>query len=579
MGDTLRAPIVLVALSLALARPYPVYGQSVELVPVACKGQKISRIEIHTRPPFEITGSQVQQRLAREVTALHATTSPEIIRRFLALEPGEPCTELRRSESERILRAQPYLAAASVLAFPDENGTVAISVVTVDEVSLIFGGGGSGKSPYFRKIRLGEANLMGQAISLDADWRYNSDFPDAFVVHFVDYQVLGKPYQIHADFGRRERGEDWGVELSHPFLTDLQRVSWRTNVGSRDSYSRFRRLDGQYFYLPFKRTYGDIGGVVRIGPPGRLALVGASASYEEELPGSTPIMLDVATRELVPVEGTPLSDRYSSYRTTRINALFGLRDVRFMQVTGFESLDGLQDIRKGAEIGTLVGRGVEALGGGGHDMFVSTDVYMGFGSPRAFAGMEVLAEGRKPESEDEWDGILASGRAVGFVKPAARHTLVAAVEWSAGWRQRVPFQLSLADRDGGLAGYRRSTLAGARRLVTRVEDRIFLGRLKQFASVGIAPFVHSAKLWAGDAPFGTNAAVRWSAGVGLLASVPPGSQRLWRFDIAFPIPKDHGAKWQARLTAYNFTRSFWKEPSDVARNRERAIPTSIFNWP
>ncbi len=575
----MRTPIVLVALPLALARPLSLEAQSVGAVPVACKGQTISRIEIHTRPPFEIVGSRVQQRLAREVTALHATTSPEIIRRFLALEPGAPCTELRRSESERILRAQPYLANASVLAFPDENGTVSISVVTIDEISLILGGGVSGKSPVVRKFRIGEENLMGQAISLDGDWRYNSDFADAFVVRFMDYQVLDKPYQLNVDIGRRERGEDWGAEASHPFLTDLQRVSWRTTVGSRDAYSRFRRLDGQYFYLPFARSYGDIGGVVRIGPPGRLALVGASASYEREMPGSTPVMLEPLTRELVPVEGTPLSGKYTAHKATRINGLFGLRDVQFIQVSGFESLDGLQDVRKGFEIGTLVGRGIEAFGGGDHDMFVSADLYTGVGTPRAFAGMEVLAEGRKPESEDKWDGILASGRAVGFFKPKTRHTVFSAVEWSAGWRQRIPFQLSLADRDGGLAGYRRSTLAGARRLVTRLEDRIYLGRLKQFVSLGVAPFVHTGKLWAGDAPFGTDSDVKFSAGVSLLGSVPPGSQRLWRLDLAFPLDRDYGAKWQVRLTGHNFTRMFWKEPSDVARNRERAIPTSIFNWP
>ncbi|HLE57775.1 MAG TPA: hypothetical protein VJB15_11885 [Rhodothermia bacterium] len=547
--------------------------------PVPCKGQTISRIEIHTRPPFEIVGSRVEQRLSRAVTKLHATTSPEIIRIFLALEPGGLCTELRRSESERILRAQPYLASASVQAFPDENGTVSISVITIDEISLLLGGGGSGKSPYLRKFRIGEANLMGQAISLDGDWRYNSDFPDAFVVRFADYQVLGKPYQLHVDAGRRERGEDWGVEASHPFLTDLQRVSWRTTAGSRDGYARFRKLDGEFLYLPFARAYGDIGGVVRIGPPGRLALVGASASYEREMPGSTAIMLDVPTRELVPVQGTPLSNRYSSHRATRINALFGLRDVQFMQVSGFESLDGFQDVRKGIEIGTLVGRGIEAFGGGGHDMFVSADLYTGLGTPRAFAGMEILAEGRHPESEDEWDGILASGRAVGYVKLQARHNIVGAAEWSAGWRQRIPFQLSLADRDGGLPGYRRSTLAGARRLVTRLEDRIYLGRLKQFATLGIAPFVNTGKLWAGDAPFGTTADVRFAVGVSLLAAVPPGSQRLWRLDLAFPIPGDYGAKWQVRVSGHNFSRMFWKEPSDVARNRERAIPTSIFNWP
>lgn len=578
VDDTLRTPIVLVALLLALAGRLPLNAQSLELRAVPCKGQRISRIEIHTRPPFEIVGSRVQQRFARQVTALHATTTPGIIQRFLALEPGGQCTELRRSESERILRAQPYLANASVLAFPDQNGAVSISVVTVDEVSLVLGGGVSGKPPYLRGFRIGEANLMGQAIYLDGDWRYNADFPDAFVVRFAHYQLLGKPYQLQVDFGRRERGEDWGAEASHPFLTDLQRVSWRTNVGSRDGYARFRQPEGQNLFLPFARKYGDVGGVIRIGPPGRLALIGASVSYEHEMPGGTPFML-LPTREFAPVEGTPLSGRYTSRRTTRVNALFGLRDVQFVQVSGFESLDGIQDVRKGFEIGTLVGRGIEALGGGGHDMFASSDLYTGFGSPRAFGGMQVLAEGSMPEAEDEWDGLLASGRAVMYLKPDPRHTVLAATEWSAGWRQRIPFQLALADRDGGPLGYRRSTLAGGRRLVTRVEDRIFLGRLKQFASVGVAPFVNTGKLWAGDAPFGTTTDVKWSTGVSLLASVPPRSQRLWRLDLAFPIRPDHRAKWSLRLISLNFTRMFWKEPGDVARNRERAIPTSIFNWP
>jgi hypothetical protein len=83
----------------------------------------------------------------------------------------------------------------------------------------------------------------------------------------------------------------------------------------------------------------------RIGPPGRLALVGASASWEREKPGAMPFVL-LPTRVFEPIEGTPLSGRYTSHRTTRINALFGLRNIRFMQVSGFESLDGFQDVRQ-----------------------------------------------------------------------------------------------------------------------------------------------------------------------------------------------------------------------------------------
>ncbi len=579
VDDTLRSLVGLLVLPLALARPLALTAQSLEGAPVACKGQIISRIEVHTRPPFEITGSKVQQRLARQVTQLHATTNPEIIRRFLALKPGEPCTELRRSESERILRAQPYLADASVQSFAGENGTVSISVRTVDEVSLVLGGGGSGKPPYLRGFRLGESNLMGGAISVVGDWRYSADFHDALALRVADYQLFGKPYQLHLDVARRERGRDWGAEASHPFLTDLQNVSWRTTLGSRDGYRRFRRIDGTSLLLPFERSYGDVGGVVRIGRPGRIALIGASLSSERDVPGATPLLMDPDKR-LSPAPNDALSGRYDSHRATRINALIGVRDVSFIQVSGFESLDGLQDMRKGVEIASLFGKGLNAFDGGEHDMIVSTDAYTGFGTPRAFGAIEVLAEGRKPDRSDDWDGLLASGRAAVYVKPQRRQTILGSAEWSGGWRMRTPFQLALAERGGGPLGYRHSWLAGGRRLVMRLEDRVVVGQLKQFMSLGVAPFVNTGQLWAGDAPFGSNTGVKVSTGISLLASVPPGSQRLWRLDLAFPLHPDYGAKrWELHLMSVNFTRVFWKEPTDVGRNRERAIPTSIFNWP
>jgi hypothetical protein len=70
--------------------------------------------------------------------------------------------------------------------------------------------------------------------------------------------------------------------LSHPFLTDLQRLSWRTTAGNTNSYFYFRRPNADKAALYIKRSYSDIGGVARIGPPlGRLALVGGSISVDE----------------------------------------------------------------------------------------------------------------------------------------------------------------------------------------------------------------------------------------------------------------------------------------------------------
>jgi hypothetical protein len=579
VDDTLRSLVCLIAVALTLGRPDVLTAQSLEALPVACKGQIVSRIEVHTRPPFEIRGSKMQQRIAKRVTQLHATTNPEVIQRFLELKPGEPCTELRRLESERILRAQPYLADATVQAFPDDDGTVSIFVRTVDEISLILGGGVSGKSPYLLGFRIGEANLMGEAMSVDGSWRYNRDFRDQVGGQFTDYQLFDRPWLLHVEATRRERGQDWGFEVSHPFLTDLQLVSWRSIAGNADGYTRFRRPDGTSLLFPFRRSYADIGGVGRIGRPGRIALLGASLSFERELPGTVPLLQTPPSRKFEPEPGSPLTSMFTAHHIARINALFGVRDVDFLQVSGFESLDGFQDIRRGVEIAGLVGTGVEALGSDSNDLFLSGDLYTGFGSSRAFGALEVLAEGRRPEGGGEWDGLLASGRAATYLKPEDRHTIVADLEWGAGWRQLVPFQLSLADRDGGPLGYRRFVLAGARRIVTRVEDRVLLGHVREFATVGVAPFVNTGQLWAGDAPFGSNTGVRFSTGISLLAAVPSRSQRLWRMDLAFPVQPENGAKWTIRITSQNFTRMFWKEPNDVARNRERAIPTSIFNWP
>lgn len=553
-------------------------SQSLDGTAVPCKGQIISRIDVSARPPFEAKGSSFHRRLARKLTEIHSTTNPEIITRFLALRPGMACSELRRVESERILRAQPYLSDASVTAYPDEAGGVYLSVVTIDEVSLVLGGGGSGATPYVRSFRFGEENFMGEATSIVGQWRYSENFRDNFSAQIIDYQFLGRPYQLMLEGARNELGGHWGFELSHPFLTDLQRVSWRTTAGSREDYRYFRREDN----LPrpavlLQRVYADVGGVIRVGPPRRLALIGASLSFEDEMPEPFPTRIGLGTTERD--TAAALQERYSRKRVTRVNALAGLRHVNYLRVTGLETLDGAQDVRRGFELATVIGRGMGLFGGNNQDLFASANLYVGGGNPSAFGVFEGTIEGRHDDGATGWDGILGSARIAAFVKPATRQTLHSSLELSGGWKQRIPFQLTLADKDGGPRGYRDSWLGGGRRVVLRLEDRVFIGHVKQFASVGIAPFMDFAKLWAGDVPFGVDSRLNTSVGISLLASVPPRSQRMWRFDIMYPLNRDTGAKLKVRLISREFSSIFWKEPGDVNRNRERSVPTSVFNWP
>ena len=555
----------------------PLERSSLTAAGIDCKGQRVTRIDVHARPPFEVKGNSLSKKALRFATSLHVTTKDIVVKRFLALQVGDECSEIRRAESERILRAQPFLADAVVVALPDSAGGVILDVTTVDEPSLILGGGVSAKSPHLRTVRLGESNLMGQAIYAAGEWRHAQNFRDVLRGKVALYQFLGRPYQLAVWGGRREIGSDVAMEASHPFLTDLQRLSWRTTAGKEDGPFYFQRPDAEPVGLNLKRVYGDVGGVVRVGRPGaRVGLFGGSISHEFEDPAKTPFLIMDSVR--VNDTSTVLMNRYQRGRSTRVNALWGLRSVRYLRVTGFDALEGTQDLRLGSEVSTLVGKGVKALGGADEDMFVSTDVYLGFGSHSSFAGLDFSSEGRKPHDGD-WDGVLTHGRGAIYLKPFPRHTLMADGTWSAGWNQRVPFQLTLSDRDGGIRGFHDSQLGGGKRAVARIEDRYLAGHLGSFASFGFAAFADAGKLWAGDVPFGTTSNLSIGAGVSLLAALPPQSRRMWRIDLAFPVRGATHKGWEVRFSNLDLTRMFRREPRDIYSSRERSVPSSIFNWP
>lgn len=519
------------------------------------------------------------RRALRLATDLHVTTKDIVIKRFLALQVGDKCTELRRAESERILRAQPFLADADVVAIPDGTGGVILDVTTVDEISLILGGGLSAHSPHLQSARLGEANLMGTAIYAAGTWTHGRRFRDAIQGKVTDYQFLGRPYQMAVWGGRRELGSYWATEASHPFLTDLQRLSWRTTAGRDDGYYYFVRPNTDAAALKLHRSYADAGGVVRIGPPGgRLGLIGASVSHEVEDPGQNGLIVgDSGVRADT---GTALLNRFREKHVTRVNALWGVRNISFLRVRGFDALDGTQDLRTGIEFSTLLGKGIKGLSGQDDDLFTSAEVYSGLGSRWSFIGLDVAAEGRRAKNS-EWDGVLAHGRGAVYLKPSAHHTIVSDLTWSAGWRQRVPFQVTLSDRQGGMRGFASSDIGGARRMIARLEDRHLLGKIQNVASVGVAGFFEAGKLWAGDVPYGVTSPISASVGISLLGAVPVQSRRMWRVDLAFPVRgrTQANGKWEIRFTNHDFTRIFRTEPSDVYSSRERSVPGSVFNWP
>lgn len=548
---------------------------------VRCSGQTVSAVRVRSGPP---DFSRVVRRLRflqRASTEVHVPTREDVVRRFLLLEPGRPCTEFRRAESERILRAQPFIADASVTAHDDGAGGVVIDAVTEDELSILAGVDVRGAAPHVRGARLGNQNVMGRAVAVEGRWQEGIAYRDEFGFDVTHYQLFGRPYQLALGASRASLGGDWEAEGSHPFLTDLQRVAWWARKGMQEGYFTFAR--GAHVPAPsilVDRGFVDLGGIVRIGEPGRLSLFGVSFTRERAGAEDAPVI--ITDSGLVGDTTSAFAGRFARHRSARVNAIWGLRNVHFMRVTAFDALRGAQDVRIGMQFGVLAGRSLAVLGSESDDILLSSDLYAGFGSRRSFGAIQVSGEGRQNYDTNQWDGILASGRAAGYFRPADTHTIIASAEYAGGWRQLAPFQLRLDDPQGGVRGFGGSLLGGAQRAVLRLEDRWYLGTPRGVADAGLAMFVDAGKLWAGrseDAIFAVTTPVRVGVGVGLLAAFPPGSKRLFRLDVALPVTREPGARFEIRFGNADATRSFWTDPGDVARSRVRTVPSSIFSWP
>jgi hypothetical protein len=541
---------------------------------VACTGQRVNDIVIHSFAPTiaALRSVPVLNEIARSV---HATTRPDVIRRYLLMAHGDTCTELRRAESERILRAQPFLADASVQAFAGDSGGVDLEVRTIDETSAIIGGGITSASPFLTSARIGSSNLGGGGIYLVGNWRHEPNFRDGFGIRFTDYQLGALPYILGVEGQQDPLGNHWQIASAHPFLTDLQRVAWSARGGSTDDYVFFSTNRDQQHALNSQRSFFNVGGLVRVGPPGRLSLFGASISGEREMPGPEPILVTPAGA-LVDTT-TAFANRYAPHRIARVNALWGVRDIGFVRVRGFDALTATQDIPVGFQLGTQFGRSLTALGARDDDIFMSGDLYLGAARESMGARVQLQGEGRRSNDLNQWDGVVTSGRAAQYLKVSDAQTAIASVEWSGGWRMRIPFALTLGEPRGGVRGFSDETRPGGQRGIVRFEDRIVLGRPFGVGDAGIGFFADAGRLWAGDVPFGESTPVRTSVGFSILASVPPRSARLWRLDVALPVNGPH--RLELRIVSNDQTSFFWREPDDVRLAREKTAPSSIFTWP
>jgi len=538
-----------------------------------CDGKIVSGVTI-VRSSRTVVDKMRAPKWSRPILApllVGIPTRERAIRPFLQLSEGKPCTEIRRAESERLLRLQPYLADAAVRVIDESDGQVRIDVETIDDIRPIIGLGLRGSVPNF--IELGNNNIAGEGYLASASWRDGRVFRDGFALRLTDYHAFNRPYLFKLQLDRQPLGSFVQTSLAQPFYTDLQASAAYTGYLRDNGYQSFIRPEGDPISIETVRERFDLGAAFRLNIAGSARLLlGALGSVERRRTNSKPVI--ITDSGFVQTSDKSLVDRYTVSNATRVGVVVGIRNVSFVKAKGFDALEGVQDVGRGAQLATTIG---STLSGTYSGPFATADMYAGIGGASSFLGLRTQVETRR--NDQGWSNIVGSGRLAWYSRPNDRQTRLWSLEYVGALRHDVPYQLTVDDPESGIRGYAGSRLAGAQRLILRAERRFVMPGVSRYLGWGLAGFADAAHMWKGDVPFGASG-TRGSVGLSVLGAVPRESRSLARLDFAFPFVPDKGARdFAVRFTYSIAGRSFWREPSQISRARVSASASDIFTWP
>lgn len=544
----------------------------------ACDGSLVSRIEFRSYKPSEQTAAERAAAATTDAVGLeHMHTRSFVIRAYIRLQVGEPCTEQRRLESERLLRAQRFISSASVQTFREADGSVRVRVSVVDEIPFVASARLRGFTPSAATV--GSQNWGGRGITGVVGAERAPGYRTGFRALVGQSGAFGRPALADAEFQRRTLGSLWRVGYSEPFLTDGQTAALHASVLRETAFPVLVRPGEPDVVVRTQRAAYNAGWVRRVrgGTAGRLVGLGGLMVMGTEIQ-SEPLLSIRSDSGLVATDDSTLFGRYRPHANGRVALISGVRYLRFKTVQRYETLRAEQDLASGVELDALVGPSINQSAGA-RDLLIATDLYLGAAGASSFTTLKVRAEGRITGRDDMWEGIVGSALFSWFKLTSPTRTRIVSLSGAVAQNLAFPAQLTFRDYEGGLLAFPEGGEGGAARSVLRVEERWLLPWLSRRAGLATGWVLDAGRIWKGDAPFGATSPMRGSVGISLLGSYPVTSKRLYRVDFAVPVnPGPGDGRFVIRFFSGDRTGTFWAEPADVTRARANSGPNSLIRW-
>ncbi len=457
---------------------------------------------------------------------LHIDTKEEVIRRELLVHEGDLADPFLLEESERNLRALPYIRAVKILSTPAPEGQVDLVVQTQDtwttqpRASFTVGGGSSRAA-----FGLVENNVLGYGKQVRVLYRSGLD-RDSLLFGYGDPRVFGTRWAAFGDYQDTSDGRVAEGGLRYPFF------SLDTPWAGGSGYSSRRERDKVFshfgdeiatFHKKLEVSTSRLGHRLEISDADVVWRAGVFYSWQEETysdlsAGAPPSLLPTDRRESQP-------------------GIFVHREaIRFVREHHLNLFDRIEDLNLGNTFDAQIGYSWEALGALVDEPILTMWDRQGFDfGPGRKVFLYGLLTGRYQGGEVQ--NAVAEVETVGYYRwhLGVEHTLVARMKTDLAKNLDGDTQLFLGNFNG-LRGFETRQFVGEKRFNFNLEDRLFFVEdLFHLVSLGAVVFFDSGYVW------GPNQGVDFrelatSVGIGLRVDAPRGSgEALFRIDLGVPI--------------------------------------------
>ena len=489
---------------------------------------RIGGIEVVVNDVFD----RDKGKLFRLANKLHVRTREKIVRRELLFRSGDYLDREALEQTERNLRALPFLRDARVetVAVPMDEGDAAIEGVGIVDVRVTTWDSWS-TSPVIGFANVGdrvtwtlgasEKNLLGSGRQVEIARRSGLERDDT-QVFFGDPRVGGSRFVLESSYADQSDGSRATLSLKRPFFS--LGTSWAFGMW----LEAFDRLDP--VYLAGERVQ-------------RLRHVRRRQEIQ---------MARAIHRGRTSASRLHLSFRQREDEVAGILRDFGIFEVgissvqhRFVKLTHINQFERTEDFNLGREFSAFVGVSTGWLGGEPETAwFLSAEHKQGFRiGERQFLIGRLRWQGRHRQAR--WEDNLARADLEYLNKLSPRRLLLLSARLARASRLDPETQLTLGAHNG-LRGYRVYQWTGTRSLLLSVEKRWFLADdVGQLVSIGFSAFADSGYVWTEQesVDFGdmkTNVGIGLLLGRNRLSSTRPGV----RFDLAYALDRLQGhSRW------------------------------------